>query len=60
MSPSRVNPQSACFVKYAIIAPTNGDDYDGMVNNSTGGIIVSPAEITAQCTDNSLKFQVRR
>ncbi|TKA83048.1 hypothetical protein B0A55_00855 [Friedmanniomyces simplex] len=42
------NYQFACFANYTITAPTNGNDYDGAVNNGTAGIVVSPGEITAE------------
>ena len=42
------NYQFACFANYTIINPTNGNDYDGTITNTTGGIIVSPGEITAE------------
>ncbi|KAK0286942.1 hypothetical protein LTR35_004411 [Friedmanniomyces endolithicus] len=41
------NYQFACFANYTITAPTNGNDYDGTVTNTTAGIVVSPGEITA-------------
>ncbi|KAK5688757.1 hypothetical protein LTS10_000735 [Elasticomyces elasticus] len=41
------NYQFACFANYTILAPTNGNDYDGTVNAETGGIVVSPGQITA-------------
>lgn len=41
------NYQFACFANYTIINPTNGNDYDGTVNNSTAGIQVYPGQITA-------------
>lgn len=31
------NYQFACFANYTVINPTNGNDYDGTVNNKTGG-----------------------
>ncbi|KAK3075030.1 hypothetical protein LTR53_002000 [Teratosphaeriaceae sp. CCFEE 6253] len=42
------NYQFACFANYTILAPTNGNDYDGTVNNGTAGIVVSPGRITAE------------
>ncbi|KAK5718140.1 hypothetical protein LTR17_015862 [Elasticomyces elasticus] len=41
------NYDFACFGNYTILAPTNGNDYDGTVNAETGGIVVSPGQITA-------------
>ncbi|KAK5113341.1 hypothetical protein LTR62_003440 [Meristemomyces frigidus] len=46
------NYQFACFANYTIIKPTNGNDYDGTINNSTGGVIFSPGEITAEYLDS--------
>ena len=31
------NYQFACFANYTVLNPTNGNDYDGTVNNKTGG-----------------------
>lgn len=49
---SLANYQFACFANYTINNPTNGNDYDGTVNNSTGGVVVSPGEITAEYLDS--------
>jgi len=45
------NYQFACFANYTLTDPTNGNDYDGTVNNSTGGVVVSPGQITADYDD---------
>lgn len=42
------NYQFACFANYTINAPSNGNDYDGTVTNSTPGIVIHPGEITAE------------
>ncbi|KAK3678509.1 hypothetical protein LTR78_001806 [Recurvomyces mirabilis] len=42
------NYQFACFANYTIVNPTNGNDYDGTVNNMTGGVVVGPGMITAE------------
>jgi hypothetical protein len=45
------NYQFACFANYTIIDPTNGNDYDGTITNTTGGVIFNPGEITADYAD---------
>ncbi|EMC99773.1 hypothetical protein BAUCODRAFT_145151 [Baudoinia panamericana UAMH 10762] len=42
------NYQFACFANYTIVNPYNGNDYDGTISNTTGGITVHPGQITAQ------------
>ena len=41
------NYQFACFANYTLIAPFNGNDWDGTVTNETAGIVVHPGTITA-------------
>lgn len=42
------NYQFACFKNYTVIDPTNGNDYDGTITNTTGGIAWGEGEITAE------------
>lgn len=49
---SLANYQFACFSNYSIVAPTNGNDYDGTINNATDGIVFSSGEITAEYIDS--------
>lgn len=44
---SQANYDYACFGNYSIIAPTNGNDYDGTITNTTAGVIHYPGTITA-------------
>lgn len=39
------NYQFACFANYTIINPYNGNDYDGTITNTTGGIVVNPGTV---------------
>lgn len=48
------NYDFACFANYTIVNLTNGADYDGTVNNATGGIIVNPGTITAEYEESVL------
>lgn len=41
------NYQYACFVNYTIVAPNNGNDYDGTISTSTPGVIDNNQTITA-------------
>lgn len=41
------NYNYACFGNYSIIAPTNGNDYDGTITNTTAGVLHYPGMITA-------------
>ena len=45
---TQANYQYACFGNYSIINPTNGNDYDGTINNSTAGVYHYPGMITAE------------
>lgn len=42
----------SCFANYTILAPENGNDYDGYVSESTPGIVVQPGMLTAEYIDN--------
>jgi len=44
---SMANYQYACFGNYSIIAPTNGNDYDGTITNTTAGVYHYPGMVTA-------------
>ncbi|KAF7191443.1 3-phytase A [Pseudocercospora fuligena] len=46
------NYQFACFANYTVLNPTNGNDYDGTVNNKTGGIVIHPGMLTAEYIDS--------
>jgi hypothetical protein len=48
------NYQFACFANYTLNAPFNGNDFDGTVTNTTGGITVYPGTITAEYIENVL------
>jgi hypothetical protein len=41
------NYQFACFKNYTIVDPTNGNDYDGTINNMTQGVVFYPGDLTA-------------
>lgn len=46
------NYQFACFANYTVTSPSNGNDYDGTVTNSTSGIVIHPGQITADYIDS--------
>lgn len=46
------NYDFACFANYSLNAPTNGNDYDGRVDNETAGITVHPGRLTAEYIDS--------
>lgn len=50
------NYQFACFANYTVIKPGNGNDYDGTITNTTGGIIVNPGTITAEYIADTLGY----
>lgn len=46
------NYDFACFANYTLDDPTNGDDYDGRVDDGTAGITVYPGRLTAEYVEN--------
>jgi len=44
----QANYQYACFGNYSIINLTNGNDYDGTINNSTAGVLHYPGTVTLE------------